>query len=84
MDFVRFCPFSVCCGGNFGDGLVVSLWPITLATRVRFLVRAVRQKSMRVSEVSFYLPLAIPHARYGGIQKGLVEMGEYLCLHCFL
>ena len=31
---------------------------------------------MRVNEANFYLPPAIPHARYGGIQKELVKAGE--------
>ena len=57
-------------------GLVVTLWPITLATRVRFPVGAVRWKSVRVSEVIFHLPPATLQAWYGGIQKGLVETGD--------
>ena len=56
--------------------LVVTLWPITLATRVRFPVGAVSRKSVRLSEVIFHLPPAISQAWYGGIQKGLVETGE--------
>ena len=61
---------------NGRGGLVVTLWPITLATRVRFPVGAVRRKSVRVSEVIFHLPPATLQAWYGGIQKGLVETGE--------
>ena len=47
--------------GSEGGGEVVwwlTLWPITLATRVRFPVVAVRRKSVRVSKVIFHLPPA--------------------------
>ena len=32
--------------------------------------RTVCRKSVRVSQINFYLPRAIPHTRYGGISKG--------------
>ena len=57
-------------------GLVVTLWPIKLATRVRFPVGADRLKSVRVSDVVFHLPYVLSHARYGDIQKGLLETGK--------
>ena len=62
---------------------MATLWPITLTIRIRVPVGAVRRKSVRISEVIFYQPSAIPHARYGGISKGTahtqtqVEGGHY-------
>ena len=47
-----------------------TFWPITLATRVRF--RVGRWKKCESVWGNFYLPSPTLHARYGGIQKGLV------------
>ena len=49
-----------------------TLWPITLTTRVRFPVGAVRRKKCESVRGNFYLQSPTLHARYGGIQKGLV------------
>ena len=54
------------------SGLVETLWPITLTTRVRFPVGAGCRKKFESVWGNFYLPSPTLHARYGGIQKGLV------------
>ena len=70
---------------NRRGGLVVTLWPITLATRVRFPVRAVRRKSVRVSEVIFFISRLQPSKPDTGVYKrDWWGRANYLCSHCFL
>ena len=60
-------------------GLLVTLWPITLATRVRFPVGSVRRKSVRVSEVIFHLSPATP-SQIRGYTKGTGGDGRIICV----
>ena len=60
---------------SWRGGLLVTLWPITLAIRVRFPVGAVRRKSVRVLRWFFISRLPSP-SQIRGEPKGLVETGE--------
>ena len=65
-------------------GLVVTLWPITLAIRVRFPVGAVRRKSVRVLRWFFISRLPSPKPDTGVYKRDSWRRANYLCSHGFL